>query len=314
MSTYGSPQRRYAEKKRKDPEYCARVLLKQRERYRRLVADPVTRKQLYERKKRSHEKCKEEKRLRMLERLQVVKNETMLDRDDGMVLDRKEESAVPVVGPPEEMIHDTGSVSAVTMDCSAEVKETTPDDNTSTITNEMNKPKENELTDNDFVENGVVYLKIGSDPWITRMVKDDFMEIYGNASPKFVKYRKTRVTEEETNEYWPVTSAEWMDRYVKDPDFPKNIRRFSLTPMYKKRLTDKVFEIAPDWVVQQKRYRMLFLALAEVKGTWDYKIEERRRRYKEHYRAIREWIEVQADNNPDESYDNAKRDYWYTPD
>ena len=94
MSTYGSPQRRYAERKRKDPEYCARVLLRQREQYRRLVADPVTRKKLYERKKRSFEKCKEKKRLQKLERQQDVKNGAMNDIGDGMLLDIKEKSAV----------------------------------------------------------------------------------------------------------------------------------------------------------------------------------------------------------------------------
>ena len=99
-STMSTAQQRYLQKKRKDPEYRDRVNQYQRELYRKAVADPVSKKQMYERKKRSREKYEAKQRL---EREQVVNNEAMTDKDDGIVLDRKEEGAVPVVGghPPE---------------------------------------------------------------------------------------------------------------------------------------------------------------------------------------------------------------------
>ena len=93
-STMSTAQQRYLQKKFKDPEYRQKVNTFQRERYRRLIADPVTRKQIAERKKIYDKKYKEKKRLQKLERQQVVKNGPMTDKDDGMVLDIREKYAV----------------------------------------------------------------------------------------------------------------------------------------------------------------------------------------------------------------------------
>ena len=105
-------------------------------------------------------------------------------------------------------------------------------------------------------QDGDMYVEFGSDEWLECWVNDPFYHYYGNYTPNYFKNKRTLPTKEETNEFWTVTSVEWMDRYIDDPNFDTYDEMY--TPMYRKQETDHIYIYAPDFVVKAKRLAMLW--------------------------------------------------------
>ena len=166
----------------------------QKERYRRAIADPVTRKQL--REKKNH-----------IQRKHVAKKRSQkLDNEMEQISSSS-----------------TGSTSE----------------------------------ENEQLQHGNdLYVKCGTDEYMECWSKDPFKKYYGTHIPQYLKNQRTHPTKEETNDFWPVSSIEWMERYINDPKF----YTFGVadTPMYKKLETEDIYIDAPDFVIQQKRRDMLW--------------------------------------------------------
>ena len=99
------------------------------------------------------------------------------------------------------------------------------------------------------------YVKFGSDEWRECWANDPFCHYYGNYSPNYFRIRRTHPMIEETYEYWPLTSVEWMYRYIDDPNF--DTFQEMETPMYRKQQTDYIHVYAPRCVIEAKRRAML---------------------------------------------------------
>ena len=381
MSACGSLRGMYREKKLRDP--LEKVNLSHRERYKRMVADPVKRKQMLDKKKPYQIERRAKKRL---QKEQGDVNAAASNvRDEGMVLDIIDENAgeCPVESMmdsnsdslEEPMVHDCTedemkcdppmhidqpkdvkkaasnvgdegmSEDESAVECPVEAmmdgrSDHSPEepmvhdsDNEDEMKVNVGQPKESPSPVgncvDDMKEDGIekldgkealgiscdvektekndddIYLKYASKEWWKRFVKDSFSRHYGNYNPRYRKIPKT-VTKEETNEYWPVTSIEWMHRYVNDPEF--TTYTVSDTPMYKKQEIDKVYHDVPDWVIEKVRPEMLRRRLEDKetmpKGSkyLQMRVTDNRNRY------VEVWMRKQRENACKLSDDITKED------
>ena len=260
MSACGSVQTRHQQRKLKDPMFLEKVKLSQRERYRRLVADPVTRKQEHDKRRCYRIRYIAKKRWQKLKEQGIVNDGASNVKDEGMLQDLKWKNALECSFEP------TVDGDSVT---SHHSHETSDDSCLSNAEDEMEYERGENLNfqdklpckshdgnKNDRNQNDD-HLKVGTSEWVKRFERDPFSCFYGHHYvPRYFKNPKTKVTEEETEEYWPVTSVEWMDRYIDDPDFDL-MHKERYTPKYMKRLTDRIYIYAPDFVIEVKRRAML---------------------------------------------------------
>ena len=194
------------------------------------------------------------KRLQKLKEQGIVNNGASNVRDEGMLQDFKDENALECSFEP------TVDGDSVT---SHHSHETSDDSSFLNAEDEMEYEGMENLNLQDKSPGAScgrnqqdLYVKFGSDEWMECWANDPFCHYYGNYNPNYFRNRRTHPTIEETTEYWPVTSVEWMYRYIDDPNF--DTYHEMETPMYRKRQTDCIHIYAPEFVIEAKRRAMLW--------------------------------------------------------